>query len=323
MNETRTNLLRTLADGRVYSGESLGAQLGVSRAAVSKSLRSLVEMGLALNQRPGRGYWLDQPLDLLDQQRIQRALGKSAAARIDPLQIELAVTSTNDLLRQSAAPREPKFRALLAEYQSAGRGRQGKSWQAPLGGALLLSMAQQVTGGVGRVAGLSLVIGVAIRRALADAGIEDIRLKWPNDVYHADRKLAGVLVELDGDIGGSCQWVAGIGLNCRLGDNPGVDQPWTDLSRLSESPPDRSRLAGVLLQQLVTAVDQLACDGLPGLLDEWRDADLLRGRDIAIVSPGAQTLSGVAAGVDEAGALLLKTSAGTQRVNAGSVEMRS
>lgn len=319
MSDTRAGLIRMLADGEVHSGETLGQALGVSRAAVSKSLRALPDLGLPLHQQAGRGYWLERPLALLDRAAIRAALG-DAGARIAPLEVVDQITSTNDVLRRASSPRAPAFRALLAEFQTGGRGRQGKRWAAPYGGALLMSLAQTVTGGIGRVSGLSLVVGLAVRRALAELGVEDIGLKWPNDVFWRDRKLAGVLVELDGDIGGDCRWIAGIGLNWRFESDPAVDQPWVDLDQICQGdPPDRSTLAGAVLRHLVLAIDHLQAEGLAGLDTEWRQADVLAGRQVLVESPGADALAGRADGIDASGALRLVTAGGVRSVMAGTV----
>ena len=196
-------LLTLLKDGRFHSGEALGAALGVSRSAVWKQLQSLEsELGLAVYKVRGRGYRLAAPLLLLDAGEISR---RSAQAYW-PVQVYDEIDSTNaEALRLVAEGRPAPF-LVLAERQSAGRGRRGRAWSSPFAQNLYYSLVLRVDGGMRQLEGLSLVVGLAVRRALQEMGVR-AGLKWPNDVLVENRKIAGILLELVGDPADVCHVV--------------------------------------------------------------------------------------------------------------------
>ncbi|MGH8173108.1 MAG: biotin--[acetyl-CoA-carboxylase] ligase, partial [Rhodanobacteraceae bacterium] len=203
------------------------------------------------------------------------------------------------------AAKSNRSRACLAEIQTHGRGRRGRTWQMPLAGGIALSFFRRFEGGMASLSGLSLVGGIAVLRALADCGVEGAALKWPNDVVVAGRKLAGILVELGGDALGPCHAIVGLGMNLRMEASRGtlIDQPWIDLATLTpDRIPSRNELAGRILSRIAEALDVFAADGFAAFEHEYAGYDALRDRGI-VVESGGDSWVGIAQGVNARGAL--------------------
>jgi BirA family biotin operon repressor/biotin-[acetyl-CoA-carboxylase] ligase len=318
-------LLAALSDGRARSGSEIAAALGVTRAAVWKQIERLRELGLAISAQPASGYRLDAPVDLLDAARIQAALTPAVRARLGELRVHWQVDSTSsELLRRAAAEPRDDAIACLAEIQSHGRGRRGRAWQMPLAGGIALSMLKRFDGGMASLAGLSLVVGIAVVQALEDAGIREVGLKWPNDLVARGAKLGGILVELGGDALGPCHAVIGIGINSRLGEQAGaaIDQPWIDLATLAKgAPPSRNLMAAHVLTRLFDALDRFAAHGFGAFAGDYARHDVLRGRRVSVLgADGAR--EGVVRGVDARGALLVAFADGERAVDSGEISIR-
>ena len=140
----------------------------------------------------------------------------------------------------------------LSEYQLKGRGRRGREWISPFGANLYLSMYWRLDAGMAAAMGLSLVVGVAIVEALEQLNLKEVKLKWPNDLYYQDRKLAGILVEMSGQAGGAANLVIGMGLNLMMTEQTeGITQPWASLSEVAgHKDIDRNQLAITMIQTL-------------------------------------------------------------------------
>lgn len=314
--------LRLLADGEFRSGEAMARALGVSRATVWNALHGLDGAGLEIFKVRGRGYRLSQPLTWLDQVTIERELG--ARAQAFSIEVHDLATSTNTLLMERAAGGAPSGSVLAAEWQTQGRGRRGRVWHATPGAALTFSLLWRFQQGAGALSGLSLAIGVAVIRALIQWGVKDAGLKWPNDVIWRGRKLAGMLIEMQGEVTGPSVAVIGLGLNCRLPDSlrDRIDQPVVDLTQITEAMPDRNRLLAMLIQEMSRALETFAQSGFAPLREEWDRHHIYRGKAVQLTLPDAATIDGTVRGVDEDGALLLETSNGVRRVHSGDVSLR-
>lgn len=318
-----TALLQLLADGAEHSGTELGEQLGISRAAIWKQLQLLSELGIAVEASPGRGYRLREPLDLLDAEAIHAALqGRLVLASLD---VFARIDSTNAFLLQDQRPCEgDALRVALAEQQIAGRGRRGRSWISPFACNIYCTVKRQFPCGLEGLSGLSLVVGLALAQALAAQGIDGVQLKWPNDLRAGGKKLGGVLIELAGDAGGPCTAVIGFGINVRMPANRAddIDQPWTDLQSLSTKLPSRNTLVAEMLLQLDQHLREFSEHGFAPFAAAWSARDEFRGRAVRMLGVN-QELVGIAAGVDQHGALLLQTEQGLRAVVAGEVSLRA
>ncbi len=312
------NLLTILADGNFHSGEELGNQLGVTRAAVWKQLKKLEALNIPLSSVKGKGYRLSDAIELLDQEAIEEKI----EGRLDCLEVLLNTESTNSYLLNKASDHMGKRYAVLAEKQESGRGRRGRTWVSPFGKNIYLSMLWSFSGGLGSLEGLSLVIAIAVERALAELGVADAKLKWPNDVYLNDKKLAGILLEVSGEYSGYCQVVIGIGLNIKLSDYDAesIDQPWAQLSEHLGGI-DRNSVAAAVINQLIKAIEQFDKQGFESFQDYWLSKDAFIDQEVNLVLPN-NVCTGIAKGVNSKGQLLLQTATGLEVVNAGELSLR-
>lgn len=319
---TRDRLLVMLADGRFHSGTSLGRQLGLSRSAIHKQIRSLEELDLAVQAVTGKGYRLARPLELLDGARIL-STGGLAGERLARVEVLPDIDSTNQYLLALARRGAPSGYAVFAERQRAGRGRRGRAWQSPFGENVYMSLLWRFDTGIAAMAGLTLAIGVGVVRAVRALGVDDACLKWPNDVIWHDRKLAGVLVEVAGEVNGPCAAVIGIGLNLYL-PRPAaarVTQPWCDLETALGRRAARNAAAGVLLRETVTALERYRHGGLAPFVDEWRALDGMRDRAVELHTD-AGVVRGAARGIDGDGALIVESGGERRRYPCGEVSLR-
>ncbi len=228
--------------------------------------------------------------------------------------------STNaDLLACAAQLSEPLL--LVAEHQSAGRGRAGRSWLSSSENSLTFSLAWKFDGGPSALAGLPLAIGVALGDALAALGVQ-VQLKWPNDVLKDGAKLAGILIETQSAPGGGTWAVIGIGLNLIMPDEveaqlgrSAAGAPW--LARM-----ERDVLMAALLDALADALRLFARQGFAAFGARWNLRHAWQGQLVVILDNGRVLQEGLAAGVDDTGRLLLDTAEGRTTVLAGDVSLR-
>lgn len=314
--------MRTLADGAFHSGEALAEAAGRSRAAVWHAIRDLEAGGLVVYKVRGRGYRLQQPLDVLDAAQLARCLGP-AASRFTLL-LPGEVDSTNTALLSQAAAGAPAGTVIAAEAQTAGRGRMGRAWASALGTSLTFSLLWRFEQGAGWLGGLSLAAGLAVVRVLRARGVPDAGLKWPNDVVWRGCKLAGILIELQGEAMGPSAAVIGVGLNVRLSTavRDGIDQAVSDVERASGAPVERNALLAAVLVELAAVLDTFARAGLTPLREEWMACDAYAGREVQVRRADGRVEAGIARGIAEDGALLLANATGIARYHSGEVSLR-
>jgi len=321
MNTMAFQTLRALADGAFHSGEDIARTLGVTRSAVWYGIRDISGAGFTIEKVRGRGYRLAQPLSLLDAAVVQSLLADT------PLAVEICDTldSTNTRLMQRAGPGSCSGLALAAEVQTAGRGRRGRVWHSGLGHTLTFSLLWQFVQGARELGGLSLAVGVGLVRALRAAGAHAAQLKWPNDVVLPAGKLAGILIEMQGDVLGPSTAVIGVGVNVREDERvlAAVDQPVTDLESAAGKAIDRNILLAGLLRELSSVIEVFAQQGFCALRAEWQELHAQQDRPVQLLLPDGKNISGIARGVAEDGALLLETATGVSRYHSGEVSLRT
>lgn len=327
MNER--DLLARLATGPA-SGAELAREAGQTRAAVWKHIEALRAAGVDIAVRPGRGYALARPVALLEAGAIRGAMAATTRPGLAALEVAWSIDSTNSALLARETPATGAA-VLLAERQTGGRGRRGRRWASPLAANVYLSLARRFGGGLSRLAGLSLVAGVAAAEALQDLGFDQVRLKWPNDLVVADaagglRKLGGLLVEGGGEGGGPARAVVGLGLNVAMpaAQAATIDQPWADLAGLADGePPSRNAVVAALLDRWLPAFDAFDAEGLAPFLPRYARVDALAGRPVRVHAADG-TRDGVALGLAADGALRVRDAAGVAfAVHAGDVSVRA
>ena len=314
----RGRLLSILADNEFHSGEKLGSTLSISRAAISNHIKVLSSLGLDIFSVTGKGYCLAQPLTLLNTHKIREQLASTHTADVEVLNV---IGSTNQYLKDKSIVVE-NGHTCLAEAQTAGRGRYGRKWVSPYAASLYLSMNWSFAGGYSVLGGLSLAIGVAIVDALNRCGVQGIELKWPNDIYAQGKKLAGVLIEVEGQMGSGCQTIIGVGINVALPTNvEEIGQPWIDLAHLTEPLINRNLLAGTLISELTKSLTLFESDGLEPFISKWRALDVYANQAVKLII-GKQSITGINRGIDENGAILLETKQGIKAYHGGEVSVR-
>lgn len=314
------SLLQILADGQLHSGTELADAVGVSRTAVWKQLQHLEALGLELETVRGHGYRLSAPLDLLSEEGVRAEWPPALSDRIS-LDVRTEVDSTNQaLMALPALARD--YQVCIAEQQTQGRGRRGRTWGSPFARNIYLSLAFETEGAMQAIQGVTLVAGVALAQALESSGITGISLKWPNDIWLNGRKIAGILTELQGAVQDRFRLVIGVGLNVYMSESEAdIDQPWTSLSREQQVPiGGRDRLAGTLIAQLVDWLEVSGGIGSAAFRSAWARYDALAGQPVSVQG---KALNGVARGIDEAGHLRVVTDDGLeQHLSAGEVSIR-
>ena len=315
-NTVPLKLISLLADGEFHSGEQLGETLGMSRAAINKHVQTLRDWGVDVFTVPGKGYSLPEPIQLLDASLIHSQLD---GGNITVLPV---IDSTNQYLMDRIGQLESGD-ACVAEYQQAGRGRRGRKWFSPFGANLYLSMFWRLEQGPAAAIGLSLVIGIVMAEVLRDLGADKVRVKWPNDLYLLDRKLAGILVELTGNTGDAAQIVIGAGINMsmrRVEENV-VNQGWINLHEAGINI-DRNTLAARLIRELRAALVLFEHEGLAPYLPRWKKLDNFTDRPVKLII-GDKEIFGISRGIDAQGALLLEQNGEIKPWMGGEISLRS
>jgi BirA family biotin operon repressor/biotin-[acetyl-CoA-carboxylase] ligase len=308
-------LYARLSDGQLHNGAALADELGITRAAVWKRMQALREMGLEITGTAGDGYRLPHPIDLLDGEAIRSRLAT------DSLVVEVAgaVDSTNARLTAAGSPHG---HALLAEAQTAGRGRRGRGWRSPPGSGLYLSLAWRFESGLAGLAPLSLVVGLTAARTLKAASGAAVKVKWPNDLFVEEAKLGGCLVELGGAAEGPCRAVVGIGINLfRTAAMDAVDQAWTALEDHGEVA-ERNALAARLLGDLAEALARFDRAGFEDFRAHWTEFDALEDRPVRLIRGDGTETMGTARGIDRQGRLKLEVDGTVRPVASGEVSVR-
>lgn len=305
------DLLEALAGGDAVSGATLARQAGVTRAAVWKQIESLRLKGVPVEAKVGGGYRLPWATQLLDGPAIRAACSAAVQPHIGMVEVHWEIDSTSsELARRNPVLDDLSF--CLAEAQSAGRGRRGRTWLSPPGMNLYLSVLKRFDGGFASLSGLSLAVGVMVLRALDDVGIRTAGLKWPNDVLAGNAKLAGILVELSGEYSGPCAAIIGVGLNIRLPDSlhERAGQAITDLAALTGGqPPDRNRVAAAVVCSLAEGLRTFERYGFAAFAKEYAANDLLQGQSLRVIDPRGEYIA-TGEGVDERGALRVRRADG-------------
>lgn len=324
----RRRLLSLLSDGAFHSGERLATRLRISRGGIWKLVRSLRAMGIDVQSVPRQGYRLPRAVDLLEEQAITASMPPSQRALIDRLDILLTVDSTNRFVAESPASVPGHAQVCLAEVQNAGRGRRGRSWIAPFGSGICMSLGWQFAEAPPTFSALSLAVGVAAVNALGRFGIVDAGVKWPNDLIWQGRKLGGILIEMRGESAGPAHVMIGIGINMHMPAPVRLALAEQQAALISdvheilrERTPARNALAGALVDEIVTMLQTFADRGFAPFVEDWRRLDTLVDAHVKVIS-GTETTFGTARGVEVDGTLLVDVNGQLRRFVSGEVSLR-
>ncbi|UAW98163.1 biotin--[acetyl-CoA-carboxylase] ligase [Halopseudomonas nanhaiensis] len=314
-------LLDLMSDGEFHSGEWLGQQLGVSRAAIWKTLKKLEDDGYPLHSVRGKGYRAPKGASLLNVERITRLLAEECHAKWQ-WHLTSEIDSTNAQAHRLISRFGPRPLACSSEQQISGRGRRGRSWASPFAQNIYLSVVEPFETGAQALEGLSLLVGLVLVETLEEAGYQRCQLKWPNDVLMDGRKLAGVLIEVAGDLSSECIAVIGVGINVLMSRSEQIDQQWTSLYLASQAGElDRNWLIARFMSRLEVALALFRQDGFLPFVARWSERDAWIGRTVRVVS-GSNATEGTYLGITGSGALRLSTGAGEVVMHGGEVSLR-
>ena len=320
-------VLTQLADGQLHSGQTMAEQLGVTRAAIWKALKKLEQFDIPVEHQRGVGYQLASgPLELLNAKEIQSAMAGNSSGVNDPLSalhLFRDIPSTNQFLLDDQIAQASGPVACFAEYQSAGRGRRGRSWHSPFAANLCFSLAWPVRSAAD-LSGLSLAVGVTVAAVLSSLGVTGVGLKWPNDLQVGGRKLAGILIDLRGEANGVIWAVIGIGINVDMvsAGSDAIDQPWVSCQELLGESLSRNLLGGRMIRQLLADLETFETVGFGGFRERWQELDVLAGKSVQVERAGKK-VSAMATGVDATGALVVEFQGSRLTLNSGEVSIRA
>lgn len=300
-------LIELLNDGNYHSGSSIGASMQLTRSMVWKLINQLKAQSIEIASIKGKGYRLMQPIKFLHSQQIKNYISHETCRSKVNIELFDSLPSTNLYLSKASYPSE-KILICLAEAQTAGQGRLQRPWHSPFASNIYFSGSWSFGTNISKLAGLSLVIALAIVRMLASAGItQHIHIKWPNDILHQGKKLAGVLIQAMTDTQSMTQAIIGIGINVNMTQDPHahISQPWTSMQNILGKALDRNFLVGMLINELFQTIELFNAHGLSCLLPEWQHYDYLSGKTIRLNNQNKQII-GQATGINEVGEIMIK-----------------
>jgi BirA family biotin operon repressor/biotin-[acetyl-CoA-carboxylase] ligase len=314
--------LRLLCDGKFHSGEEIARRLERSRATLSEALKGTGELGVEVFPVPGKGYRLARPIEFLDAHAIVSRLGPVASRVRLTLLDETDSTSTH--LLSAAQAGAPSGTCVAAEWQRAGRGRRGRSWQSGLGDSLTFSLLWRFEQGPAQLAGLSLAAAVAVAAALEAIGVRGVGVKWPNDLVHDWKKLGGILVETSGEMLGPTAAIVGVGINYRLGEALArrIDQPATDVASCGGSGVSRNALLAALLVGLVQALERFGREGFAAFRGDWKAKHAYAGRRVTVHASDGSVREAQVLDVAEDGTLVVEESDGVRHLTSAEISLR-
>jgi BirA family biotin operon repressor/biotin-[acetyl-CoA-carboxylase] ligase len=315
-------VIKILNDGKFHSGVQIAKSLRVSRTSIWKAIQYLEALGVSIDALRAKGYRLYQPLELLNKPMILSGLSKATLAEINRFEVLQSVPSTNDYLLAQIPYGLKSFSACVSEAQTSGKGRQGKIWQSPYGRNIYLSLYWQSSCILRGLSGLSLVLGMAILKALESLQVlpEGLGIKWPNDIYFQDKKLGGILIETQTDNKkAQTHVVMGIGLNVDIPKDK--ENQWSGLDAVLSGTVRRNQFCGLLLQHIIQAIKVFENKNFSAFHPDWTQYDLLNQNPVTI-SVGESEEEGFCLGVNERGELLVEVRNTLRALTYGDVSIR-
>jgi len=295
----------------------MAADMGCSRVTVWKSISELKSLGISIFSVKKKGYRLPKKISFFNIENIQRELGE--LNQFVNLELLNVIDSTNKYLNTSANIK-PHASVVIANIQTKGKGRRGRSWQASVGESLSMSILWKFDKGASGLSGLSLVVGVAIQRLMKKIGINNSFLKWPNDLLILEDdtyfKLAGVLIELQGDLESRCSAVIGVGLNYDLSNDilNNIDQPATNIKKYLHSDIDLNQLSAMLIKEIINALSEFEKNGFLSVKEEWLSYNAFKEKTISFIKSGGEVITGQIVDIENDGALNIMQNNGIHEI---------
>ena len=319
-------VLNILSDGKFHSGEAIAKHFNVSRVSIWQAIAEGERLGVEIFSVRGKGYSLSHPIQLLDEEKVKYAVGEMASWF--NIKVFDVTDSTNNFLMQEAPKGYPHASCVATNIQTSGKGRRGRQWQSSLGENLTFSFLWRFTKGAAALSGLSLAVGVSLIRSLKKININQALLKWPNDILVKDdkgyKKLAGILIELQGDMDGQSAAIIGIGINLKLSKNQlaKIDQPAIGINQCIDNEVDSNEFLGIIIKDLSEVLAKFESNSFEPFKDEWQSYDAFQDQSISISLGDGGIISGKEHGVNDMGALEVITEEGIKTFSSGEVSMR-
>ncbi len=321
----RQAILNTLKEspGAWISGEALSENLNVSRTTVWKQIRHLLDEGYAIESAPKKGYRMTGAPDLLSPDEVQPELATEVLGRQDYFYFR-EIDSTNNYARNAAQQGAPEGTVVVAETQTAGRGRRGRTWFSPVAQGIYMSIILRPVMPLPQLSRIPLMAAVALAETLRAMPSLDARIKWPNDILIHNRKIAGILSEAVADMDGIDYVVVGFGLNINndLSEFPlDLRMPATSVQAEQNQPLSRVRLMQSLLYNLELRYKQLLAGDFHLILNKARALSMVIGQDVRLETSEGSVI-GRAIDLNQDGYLVVTGPDGSiQTVMSGEIEV--
>ena len=319
-------VLNILSDGKFHSGEAIAKHFKVSRVTIWQAIAEAEKLGVEIFSVRGKGYSLSHPVQFIDEVKVKKAIGEMASWF--NIKVFDVLDSTNNFLMQEAPKGYPHASCVVANIQTSGKGRRGRQWQSSLGENLTFSFLWRFTKGAAALSGLSLAVGTSLIRSLKKINVNQALLKWPNDILVKDdegyKKLAGILIELQGDMDGQCAAIIGIGINLKLSKNQlaKIDQPAIGINQCIDNEVDTNEFLGIIIKDLTEVSAKFESNNFEYFKDEWQSYDAFQDQSISISLGDGGIISGKEHGVNDMGALEVITEDGIKTFSSGEVSIR-
>tara|TARA_Y100001935_G_scaffold251744_1_gene254345 strand:- start:553 stop:1527 length:975 start_codon:yes stop_codon:yes gene_type:complete len=316
-------ILETLSDGKFHSGKALAQELNCSRSSVWKKIKSIKsQYDIEIFAVTGRGYKLQTAIEVLKKRHILEFLSKPSLESLVSCNVVTSTSSTNSLAMNSS-PELNKGIAWFAEHQISGKGRRGREWYSPFGQNIYFSLAWNFNIALAEISSLSIAAGATLAALLHENGIREHELKWPNDLIFNNSKLAGILIEAQGETNGPTTVAIGVGLNLDMSFVPKeyINQSFVGLKQMN-CEKSRNEIAGRLLNSMIVMCQNFSLHGLAPFIEKWNHFDKLLGKDVQVISP-SKTEKGMYLGLTSNGGLKLRVNNREKIFYAGELSLRT
>lgn len=319
-------VLNILSDGKFHSGEAIANHFKVSRVSIWQAMTEAEKLGVEIFSVRGKGYSLSHPVQFIDEDKVRESIGEMASWF--NIKVFDVLDSTNNFLMQEAPKGYPHASCVATNIQTSGKGRRGRQWQSSLGENLTFSFLWRFSKGAAALSGLSLAVGTSLIRSLKKINVNQALLKWPNDILVEDdgeyKKLAGILIELQGDMDGQSTAIIGVGINLKLSKKQlaKIDQPAIGINQCVNSRVDSNEFLGTIIKDLTEVLAKFESNHFEYFKDEWQSYDAFQDQSISISLGDGGIISGKEHGVNNMGALEVITEDGIKTFSSGEVSIR-
>jgi len=313
------SIIRKIADGSPHNKNDF-LNLAPSESQLLRIIRNIKEMGLSIKEE-NNCYRLDTPLELLDESILYSHLKQLNNHKNIEISVDEILESTSDKFNPYDID-DKSIKVSIAEYQSFGRGRENRQWFSPFGSGICFSIFQEIPK-IKSPIGLSVYLGVKILDCLENLGLKSIKVKWPNDFYFNNKKLGGLLIELNQNSSDNLVATVGLGINYRLPSNHKWDDTLlhsaTDIHSIKgDIEIGRNFLTSKLINLVINSLDSFNDKSLKDLQLVWCDLDMLFGKQLKI-QVGDDIYQGVDSGIDSQGQLILDDNGISKKVISGHI----